>query len=169
MPDEKLSATTLYYKDPETGELKEDKRKESKIEYTLAKVNLTIDQLEKNVEARLAMFETLLRSNLEHACEDIEETKKSNELSNQQLIEKFKMYYNGALSNAKKEHEEVNYRLDNHDQEINGLKKRVGDLESAPTTTKAKRYEKVLWAIIGIGSGFLLTFLKNLIEALSKV
>ena len=169
MPDEKLSATTLYYIDPTTGEYKEDKRKESKIEYTLAKVNITIDQLEKNVEARLAMFETLLRSNLAHACEDIEETKKSNELSNQQLIEKFKLYYNGAISNAKKEHEEVDSRLNKHDQEINGLKKRVSDIESAPTTTKARYFDKVLWAIIGIGSGFLLTFLKNLIEALSKV
>ena len=166
MPDEKLSATTLYYKDPETGEMKEDKRKESKIEYTLAKVNLTIDQLEKNVEARLSMFETLLRSNLAHACEDIEETKKSNELSNQQLIEKFKLYYNGAISNAKKEHEEVDSRLDNHDQEIHGLKKRVSDIESAPTTTKARYFDKILWSIIGVGSGILLTQLKNILTLL---
>lgn len=150
MPDEKL-----YYIDPVTGEYKEDKRKESKIEYTLAKVNLTVDQLEKNVEARLSMFETLLRSNLEHAFED-----------NKQLIEKFKMYYNGAISNAKKEHEEVDSRLDGHDKDISGLKKRVGDLESAPTTTKAKRYDKILWSIIGVGSGILLTQLKNILTLL---
>lgn len=156
----------LYYKDPITGEMKEDKRKESKIEYTLAKVNITIDQLEKNVEARLAMFETLLRSNLEHACEDIEETKKSNEISNQQLIEKFKSYYNGAINNSKQQHEEIDSRLDKHDQEIHGLKKRVGDLESAPTSKKALAFDKIIWSIIGVGSGILLTQLKNILTLL---
>lgn len=167
----------LYFKDPLTGELKPDKRRSNEqILFTLAKINKqqedtdkAIANQEKMLEARLGMFEQLLRSQLENACKDVANLKEDGETSNKNLIEKFKMYYSGAV-NAQKITDAQ------QDAEIQSIKSiqtkheaRIAVLETAPVQQKAKYFDKVFWAVVGVGGAFLLTFLKNLLDALLKV
>ena len=165
----------LYFKDPNTGELRPDKRRNDLV-FTLAKINKqqedtdrAIANQEKMIEARMGMFEQLLRSKLEGACKDIENVKETNESSNKILIDKFQSYYMSAITQQKRRDLEQDGEIAEIKTRQDKQEARIIKLEQTPVQTKAKNFDKVLWAIIGVGSGFLLTFLKNLLEMLSKV
>jgi hypothetical protein len=156
MPDDKL-----FFKNPATGEFQEDRRG-GKIEYTLAKVELTLNTLERGVEARLASFETLLRERLDHTCSEVEDVRDDSKQMSEALKESFRTYSNTLIEKQKTINKGFNERLIT----LEKLEPRIEALEIKPTKNKAKIFDKV---VFGIGGILLTLFLSHIQEIFNLI
>lgn len=164
----------IYFKDPTTGELKPDKRKND-VNYTIAKLNKQQDDVDKELQEtkalqkeRFDMFEKLLNEKFNNMLDEIQETRSKNEETGNQLIEKFKLYYNSAMEKVKVKNDEQDNRIKSINIIVDDHGKRITKLEQDPVTKKASYWDKIFWAVVGVGGAVALNFLKNIIEALIR-
>lgn len=165
-----MADNKLFYIDPKTGEYKEDKRNSAqKIEYTLAKINLTIDTMEKAVEARLGMFEALLRERLNSTCSDVDDLIEENKSIESRIK---KIFTDGAQQllerqlNIDKKQDE---RLLMIERKIKDHSERIEKLEDKPVLNKAKVFDKVVVALGSLIAGYIAANIGRIITFLSGV
>jgi hypothetical protein len=160
-----MSTEELYFKHPETGQLLPDKRT-NKIEYTLAKIELTINTLERGVEARLGSFETLLRERLDYQGKQVSQIQdESNELV-EALETSLKTFANSSIEKQKIYNKNFNDRIINLEGNCKLVRERVEVLEHKPVRNKAAIIDKLVYGIGGLLLAFILSNFQKLLEGL---
>jgi hypothetical protein len=162
----------------------EDRRdpKQSKIEYTLAKLTVKLDSLEANVTSKLDSNERLVLNQLEHVNTLIEHFMTSQEAVIEQLTEKFNMVLDAHVernieteSRMAAQIKSLNERLSAHISaeatQISEIRRWQKDHEDAPAKQVFSKWQemksKVYTAIVSfILGGGLITFLVKLYEFL---
>lgn len=157
-----MAEEKLYYIDSK-GEYKEDKRSSGqKIEYTLAKINLTIGTMEKAVEARLTMFESLLRERLENSCADIDDLVEENKTIEGRISKMFNEGSQRLLERQEETDKRQNEKLAYLSKKVTDHEARIELLEDKPTLSKAKVFDKVVVALGSLIAGYIAANLKDI-------
>lgn len=155
----------LYYIDPQTGEYKEDKRNtNNKVEYTLSKISITIDTLEKSVESRLSMFQDLLSERLGNACKDIDDVQEETGKIVQHIEKMIETNLDNLVKRQIKTDEHQDIRLLKIERRVNEHSSRIKILEDKPIVSKAKVYDKIAVGVGSLIAGYIAANLMNIIN-----
>ncbi len=160
----------LYFKDPQTGEMKLAKRAEDNLVMSVLKLNKEREDIKKELqsshtlfEAKFSMFETLLRERLDHIYKEIESVREDNKKDNLRLTEQVKGYATSLVDRQKTINDIFEGKFKENTETLTKHEEQLDILEQKETKQKAKIFDKITWTILGALIAVILNFLKSLI------
>lgn len=161
----------LYYFDEATKQYKIAEKENAMmaiIKLTKQKedVEQRLQQTEKIIESKLSMFETLLRTELNHTCEEVDDVRKDNIKDNDNLKQELKQFTKSVIEKQNTINNNLNNRIKEHDEKFSNIDTRLDNLENKETKSKAKRWDLVA---VAFGGGFLTWLVQFIISIITRI
>ena len=156
----------LYYFDEATKQYKIAEKENAmmaivKLTKQKEDVEQRLEQTEKAIESRMAMFETLLRTELNHTCSEIDDIRGDTKELAVNLKAQIELWANGVIEKQKLINSQIDNKLNKLHKDIQQIDERLSTVETGDTRKKAKRWDLVA---VAFGSGFLTWFIQFIIN-----
>lgn len=160
----------LYYFDEATKQYKIAEKENAmmaivKLTKQKEDVEQRLEQTEKIIESRLAMFETLLRTELSHTCSEIDDVRSDTKELAANLKAQIELWANGVIEKQKLINSQTDNKLNKLHKDIQQIDERLSIVETRDTRKKAKRWDLVA---VAFGSGFLTWFIQFIIKLITS-